>query len=72
MSNDTAPAGAHSDAPEIITIELPRMESFAEDTAHAGRMMQAMDLAAQLTPEGFARWMEHGEAIRSAAGEVIA
>ena len=60
-----APAGAHPDAPEIITVELPRVESFAEDTARAGRMMQAMDLAGELTPEGFARWMELGEAIRA-------
>jgi len=65
MSNDTTPAGAHPDAPEIITIELPRMEDYTQDFARVGRMMQAMGLAGELTPEDFARWMEHGEAIRA-------
>ena len=65
MSNDATPAGIRPDAPETITVTLPRMEDYAQDFARVGRMMQAMGLAGELTPEGFSRWMEHGKAIRS-------
>jgi len=65
MSNDTTPAGAHPGEPETITVALPRMEDYTQDFARVGRMMQAMGLAGELAPEGFARWMEQGEAIRA-------
>jgi len=71
MSDHTTPAGAPPGTPETITVTLPAM-NFAEEFARAGRAMQAGDLAGQLTPEGFAQWMEQGEAIRAAAGEVVA
>ena len=54
---------------QTVTVTLPRMEDFAEDSARAGRMMQAADLAVELTPEGFSRWMELGKAIKAQENE---
>jgi len=65
MSGPPAPAGPHPGDLEAITVTLPRPEDIAEDTARAGRMIQAATLAGELTPEGFARWMENGKAIGS-------
>jgi len=53
------------DAPETITITLPRFEAHAEEFARLERMGKAMDLAGKLTPEGFTLWMQQGEAIRA-------
>ena len=50
---------------ESITVTLPRLEDYAEETARASRMMQAAELAGELTVAEFAQWMEHGKAIRS-------
>jgi len=53
--------------PQTVTVTLPRLEDYADDFARLDRMGKAMDLAGKLTPEGFARWMELGEAIRAGA-----
>ena len=66
MSSDTTPAGAYPG--ETLTVTLPPMD-FTAEAARAGRVMQAAEQAAQLTPEDFARWMELGEAIRAGTGQ---
>ena len=48
---------------ETITITLPRLEDFAEDYARISRMMDAADLAGELTPEAFAKWMQYGDGL---------
>jgi len=53
------------DVPEAVTVQLPRLEDFAEDFDRAGRMMEAADLAGELIPEAFAQWMEQGRAIKA-------
>ena len=55
---------AGAGGPETITVTLPRMEDYAEGFARIERMMQAAELAGELTAAEFGRWMEHGTAIR--------
>jgi hypothetical protein len=47
---------------ETITVQLPAMD-FTEEVARAGRVMQAAQLAGELTPLEFAQWIAHGKAI---------
>ena len=46
--------------PDTVTVTLPRMEDYADEAARASRMMQAAQLAGELSPGAFSRWMEWG------------
>jgi len=62
MSTAGNPTGANQYGPETITVELPAMD-FTEEVARAGRVMQAAQLAGELTLLEFAQWIAHGKAI---------
>jgi hypothetical protein len=66
LSNDTMPAGAYP-------WRNPHGHAAAHGLHGGSRPRRARgagaDLAGQLTPEGFAQWMEYGEAIRAGTAQ---
>jgi len=69
MTDAGTSTGSGVREPQTVTVTLPRLEDYAEDFARLDRMGKAMDLAGKLMPEGFARWMEQGEAIKAQENE---
>ena len=62
MSDRTAPAGMQPNTPET---SVQQRLDYIDHLRSAGRITQAGDLAGQLTPEGFALWMDIGEVIKA-------
>ena len=48
---------------ETLAVTVPEIDCVAT-LAHAERTVKAGELAVELAPEGFAQWIEYGEAIK--------